>query len=67
MGKATQDKLRHCFGSYGYHYLDPRVVVEIMGHVRGFKTFEKFYKGIANEAEARKYFSIEPNKKTPLS
>lgn len=67
MGKATQDILRHCFGSYGYHYLDPRVVVEIMGHVRGFKTFEKFYKGIANEAEARKYFSIEPNKKTPLS
>lgn len=65
MGKAAQDVLRHCFGSYGYHYLDPRIVVEIMGHVRGFKTFEKFYKGITNETEAKKYFSIEPNKKIP--
>lgn len=60
LGKAEQDIFRHSFGTYGYYHLDPKQVVEIMGHLRGFKTFDKFYKGQANKESAAEYFSIVP-------
>ena len=61
LGKAPQDIFRHCFASYGYHYLAPHLVIEILGHVRQFKTFEKYYKGQADQKSAKEYFSIFPN------
>lgn len=61
IGKGNADILRHCFASYGYHYLGAEITIEIMGHIRGYQTFEKHYKGIANENDAKAYFSITPS------
>jgi integrase len=59
-GAGGKDILRHSFGSYGYHYLGAEHSVEILGHVKDFKTFVKNYKGLASKDDAKKYFSILP-------
>lgn len=60
-GAGAKDILRHSFGSYGYHYLGAEHVVELMGHIRDFKTFVKNYKGLASKEDSAEYFSILPN------
>lgn len=59
----AKDVLRHSFASYGYHYLGAERTVEILGHVGGFGVFAKHYKGLADAANAEKYFAICPQKK----
>lgn len=58
--KLPKDVLRHSFASYGYHYLGAERTVEILGHIGGFGVFAKHYKGLANAADAKKYFTILP-------
>lgn len=58
--KLPKDVLRHSFASYGYHYLGAERTVEILGHIGGFGVFAKHYKGLANAADAKKYFAILP-------
>lgn len=60
LGVNETDILRHCFGSYGYHYLGAELTIEIMGHVGGFKTFAKHYKGLSNPKSAKEFFAIVP-------
>lgn len=60
-GAGGKDILRHSFGSYGYHFLGAEHTVEIMGHIRDFKTFVKNYKGLASKEDSVEYFSILPN------
>lgn len=60
--RNRRDILRHSFGSYGYHYLGAERTVEIMGHIGGFYTFIKRYKGLAEPEEATGYFAIIPQK-----
>lgn len=60
-GAGGKDILRHCFASYGYHYLGAEHTVEIMGHIRNFETFVKNYKGLASKEDSAEYFSIVPN------
>ncbi len=58
------DICRHSFGSYGYHFLGVELTVEIMGHIGGFSTFVRHYKGVSNLKESKEYFAITP-KNTP--
>ena len=58
--RLPKDVFRHCFASYGYYTFDPRKVITMMGHLRGFATFEKHYMGLTNQTEAIKYFGIMP-------
>ena len=51
---------RHSFATYGYHYLNPLLVVDILGHLRGFKTYADKYKGIADRDTSFAYFAITP-------
>lgn len=55
-----EDILRHSFGSYGYYKIGAELTVDNMGHTNGFDVFVKHYKGLANKAEAEKYFKILP-------
>lgn len=61
LGAGGKDILRHCFASYGYHYLGAEHSVEILGHIKDFKTFVKNYKGLASKEDSAEYFSIVPN------
>jgi len=53
------DAMRHSFGSYGFHR-GLEWCVDTMGHIGGFRTFVKHYKGAASKEESEKYFSIMP-------
>jgi len=55
------DAMRHSFGSYGYHR-GLEWVVDTMGHVAGFRTFVRHYKGAASKGAADQYFAILPPK-----
>ncbi|MEO0797225.1 MAG: tyrosine-type recombinase/integrase [Verrucomicrobiota bacterium] len=57
----VRDVMRHSFGSYGYHR-GIEWCVDTMGHVGGFRTFQKHYKGAASKADSIRYFAIEPTK-----
>lgn len=50
---------RHSFASYGY-WRGLEWCIDIMGHVGGFQTFQRRYKGMVSAAESGDYFSILP-------
>lgn len=56
--KLKKDVFRHSFASYGYYFLGVEHSVKILGH--DYKTFKKFYEGIANKENAQEYFNIRP-------
>lgn len=60
------DAMRHSFGSYGYHR-GLEWCIDTMGHVSGYKTFVKHYKGAASRAESDSFFSIMPPRKSAAS
>lgn len=55
-----KDIFRHSFASYGYHFIGAERTIEILRHERGFGTFAKHYKGLANPETSKEYFSIIP-------
>jgi integrase len=57
------DAMRHSFASYGFHR-GLEWVVDTMGHVAGFRTFVRHYKGAASKADADSYFAIAPSVRT---
>ena len=56
--KIPQDALRHSFASYAYYALGVEHAVEILGH--DYKTYKKFYKGLASLKDSEEYFKILP-------
>ena len=60
--ELPKDIFRHSFATYGYYKYDPKDLIVMMGHLRGFTTFEKHYMGLADRASAEKYFAIMPQK-----
>lgn len=60
--ELPKDIFRHSFATYGYYKYDPKDLIVMMGHLRGFTTFEKHYMGLADRASAKKYFAIMPQK-----
>ncbi len=56
--KIPQDALRHSFASYAYYALGVEHAVEILGH--DYKTYKKFYKGLASIKDSEEYFKILP-------
>lgn len=60
--ELPKDIFRHSFATYGYYKYDPKDLIVMMGHLRGFTTFEKHYMGLADRASSEKYFAIMPQK-----
>jgi integrase len=60
LGVSATDLFRHSFGTYGYYYFGAERTIDLLGHVREFKTYVEHYKGLTDEDGAKEYFSIMP-------
>lgn len=57
------DAMRHSFASYGYHR-GLEWCIDTMGHIGGFRTFVRHYKGAADKTQSDRFFGILPPRKT---
>ncbi len=60
--KCAQDALRHTFASYAVALTsDPGRVAIWLGHEGNPTMLHRHYRGIATEADARRFFALMPN------
>lgn len=55
-----RDGTRHSFASYGYHVLGLDRTVEAMGHIGGYRLFQRRYKKAASVETANEWFAVRP-------